>query len=98
MPPTQDAVLIRSAIFAPGRTFRNYLVHLKKGRMPAGTNLYWYTPAVRTASGGLTNAKRGHFGPPPQLTTQQGHFYDHPYTWIGKDAPATNFHRVPIFP
>ena len=61
VPPTQDAVLIWSTIFAPGRTFRNYLGRLKKGCMLAGANLDWYAPEVKSASDGLRRAKRGQF-------------------------------------
>ena len=53
-----------SSISPHGRTFRNYLGHIKKGRMVAGTTLDRYTPAVRMASGGLRNAKRGQFNFP----------------------------------
>ena len=69
MPPTQDTVLMWSNIFAPGRTFRNYLGHLKKGCMLAGTDLGWFTPAVKAASDGLRRAKRGQFAFPNFLFT-----------------------------
>ena len=64
MPPTQDEVIMWSSILAPIRAFRNYLGRLKKGRILAGANLERYTPAVRTASGGLRDEKRGRFAFP----------------------------------
>ena len=50
--------------FRPGRTFRNYLGHLKKGCMMAGADLEWFTPGVKAASDGLRRAKRSHFAFP----------------------------------
>ena len=48
----------------PGRTFRNYLCHLKKGFMLDGANLDWYTHGVNAASDGLRRPKRGQFAFP----------------------------------
>ena len=95
MPPTQDAVLMWSSIFAPGGTFRNYLGQLKKGCILAGGNIERYTLAVRTASDGLRNAKRGHFAFPNFLLIRDI-FAIISTLGMGEDVRATNFHRLPF--
>ena len=70
MPPSQETVLMWSATFADGRTFRNYVGHLKKGCLLGGFTLEWCTPAVKAASDGLRRAKRGHFAFPNFLYTK----------------------------
>ena len=59
LPPTEDTVLSWSATFAPGKTFRNYVGHLKKACILAGRPTDWHSQAIRTAADGLINAKHG---------------------------------------
>ena len=44
LPPTEDAVQLRSATFNPGRTFNQYLAHLKKAIILRNHSLAWLTP------------------------------------------------------
>ena len=60
-PPTEDTVLSWSSTFAPGKTFRNYVIHLKKAFILAGHPAERHSPVVRTAAAGLMKAKRGSF-------------------------------------
>ena len=53
MPPTEKSVLAWIATFAPGSTFMNYPVNLRKGRSLLGASPDWATNAVYAASEGL---------------------------------------------
>ena len=61
MPPTERSVLLRSATFAPGRTFKNYISHLRKGRGRAllGAPSDWATKAAYASTEGLRKARKG---------------------------------------
>ena len=61
MPPTERSVLLWSATFAPGRTFKNYIAHLRKGCALLGAPSGWATKAVYPAAEGLRKAKKGTF-------------------------------------
>ena len=67
MPPTERSVLMWSATFAPGRTFLDYIAHLRKGRALLGDPSDWATKAVYSAADGLRKAKKGTFKFPNSL-------------------------------
>ena len=57
-PPIADSVILRGSSFGHGRTFRNYLVRLKKTCVLSDCSFYWYTPTVREIAKGLSFAKQ----------------------------------------
>ena len=59
MPPTCETVLLWSAVFSPGRTFKNYLNHLKKACILVEGSLDWLIPSGLSAAQGLKSARRG---------------------------------------
>ena len=63
-PPTETTVRSWGALFKPGRTFKNYLAHLKKACFPLEVDTRWDTPAVRTIAQGIENAHGRSFGFP----------------------------------
>ena len=56
-PPTADTVQLWSATFRPGKTFQNYLAHLKKACALMNHPTDWLTQTVREVSNGLINAQ-----------------------------------------
>ena len=70
IPPTDDTVLSWRATFAHGKTFRNYVGHLKRGRILAGHPLEWNSSAAKAAAAGLIKAKRGTFQFPNFISHQ----------------------------
>ena len=63
-PHTEKSFLLRSATCAPGRTFRNYVGHLRKGCALSGAPSEWETKAVCAAAVALRKAKKGKFKSP----------------------------------
>ena len=61
MPPTEKSVLLWSATFAHGRSFSNYIAHLRKGCSLLGDPSDWATQTVYSAADGLMKAKKGPF-------------------------------------
>ena len=61
MPPTEKSVLLWSATFAPGRTFRNYVGRLRKVRSLLGSPSDCATKAAYAAADGLRKARKGTF-------------------------------------
>ena len=61
MPPTEGSSLLLIATFAPGRTFKNYIAHLRKGCALLGAPSDWATKAVYSAADGLMKARKGTF-------------------------------------
>ena len=59
-PPTEDTVLMWGSTFKPGRTFLNYLSHLRKGCFLAESTVDWHTVAAKEVAKGL---KVGQFIP-----------------------------------
>ena len=70
LPATEDSVLLWGSSFKPGRTFRNYLSHLRKGCLVFNSPLDWDTAAVRSVAKGLRSAHRIPFKFPNFLYTQ----------------------------
>ena len=56
-PPTEDSAQLWSATFRPGKTFQNYLSHLKKACALMNHHVDWLTPTVKEMSGRLINAQ-----------------------------------------
>ena len=63
-PPSEGAVRGWGAIFKPGRTYKNYIAHLKKSCLLLELDAKWDTPVVRTIAAGLENSHRRSFAPP----------------------------------
>ena len=55
-PPATETVLRLSTLFAPGRSFAQYLSHLSKACSLMNLPLTWITPSVRGVAKGLANA------------------------------------------
>ena len=70
LPATEDSVLLWGSSFRPGRTFGNYLGHLRKGCLVFGSSLDWDTTAVRSVAKGLKSAHRIPFKFPNFIYTQ----------------------------
>ena len=63
-PPSEGTVKGWSVLFKPGRTYKNYLAHLKKACFLMELDTRWDTPAVRTIAAGLENAQDRSFAFP----------------------------------
>ena len=61
MPPTERSVMARGALFAPGKSFRNYIGHLRKGCILLGCDANWAAKAIYAAASGLRKARKGVF-------------------------------------
>ena len=57
-PPSEDTILLWGSTFKPGRTFRNYLSHLRKACLLTGSDFQWDTSAVHAVARGLRSAQR----------------------------------------
>ena len=68
--PLDDTVVLWGTCFRPGRTFRNYLGHIKKACLLSERSLGWYTTAVREIALGLKHAKKNSFKLPNFIYTQ----------------------------
>ena len=51
-----DAILLRSALFRPGRTYSQYIAHVMKAAILPRQPTDWLTPDVRSVARGLQNA------------------------------------------
>ena len=58
LPPSEDTVLLWGSTFKPGRTYRNYLSHLRKACLLTGSDFQWDTQAVHAVAKGLRSAQR----------------------------------------
>ena len=65
-----DTVILRGSCFRPGRTFRNYLFHLKKARLLTECSFDRCTTAVREIARGLKHAKKNSLQFPNFIYTQ----------------------------
>ena len=70
LPPSEENVVLWGSCFRPGRTFRNYLGHLKKACLLAECAFEWYSTAVREIARGLKFAKQVSFKFPNFIYTQ----------------------------
>ena len=52
-----DTVLLRSAMFKPGRTFAQYISHIMKAAILMRESTDWMWPAIRSVARGLANAQ-----------------------------------------
>ena len=69
-PATEDNALMWGSTFKPGRTYRNYLAHLRKACLLIDSSLEWHTPRVRKVARGLKQGRRIAFQFPNFLYTQ----------------------------
>ena len=69
-PPTEDTVLMWGSTFKPGRTYTNYVSHLRKGCFLAESTLDWHTLAVKEVAKGLRAGQYIPFKFPNFLYTQ----------------------------
>ena len=69
-PPTEEAVLAWSALFAARRTFQMYLPHLEKACSMMGRNLNWETRAATQAAKGSARAGGRIHGPKPAVSKE----------------------------
>ena len=63
-PPSEDTIRVWSCIFKPGRTYQNYLPHVKKACFLLDLNTSWDTPAARAIARGLENSQDRSFAFP----------------------------------
>ena len=67
-PPTEGGVLARSSFFGAGGSFKIYVAHLEKARLPLGVDASWKSKAVATAGHGLSRAGDRSFPPRPAIS------------------------------
>ena len=70
LPPLEDTVVLWGSCLRPGRTYRNYLGHLKKASLLAECSLERYSTDVKEIARGLRHAKKTAFQFPNFLYTQ----------------------------
>ena len=70
LPPTEENVILWGSTFKVGKTFRNYLGHLKKACFLHGSPVDWYSPAVKDVAKGLRLAQKQPFKFPNFIYTQ----------------------------
>ena len=80
-PPLEDTVLLWGSSFGAGRTYRNYIGHLKKACLLADCTLSWYSPSVKEIARGLRFAKRSPFTFPNFIYTQDLYRIINPLGW-----------------
>ena len=70
-PPSEDLVALWSSTFVPGKTYGNYVGHLKKGCNLVNVTTDWFSPRIRAISKGLRQAKKGTFKFPNFLYSKE---------------------------
>ena len=88
LPATEDSILLRGSSFRHGRTFRNYLSHLRKSCLVFGPSLDWGTAAVRSVAKGIKSAHRIPFKFPNFIYTQAIFYYREFYRTAVRISPS----------